>query len=185
MMTARVVEDHDLGNATLHTIDLLTTMLGNHEAVAARIGDIDMTTVRTESRDTSVQRKVLLIQSDLDVVNARAMVRYLARKQGFSLVDQARISTAVSELARNIYAFAETGQLTVMPIERNGRRGIELMIEDRGPGMRTMVQAMQDSRTSTDGKETGLPSARRFMDDFEVQSQLGKGTIIVCRKWCA
>jgi serine/threonine-protein kinase RsbT len=167
MMKARVIGDQDV-------------------VITTRIGENDVVTARMRERDPAAQKKAITIQSDLDVVNARAMVRHFARKQGFNLVDQARISTAVSELARNIYAFAETGQVTVKPVERNGKRGIELTFEDRGPGIADVNQALQEGYSTTvEGQGMGLPSAQRFMDEFEIQSQLGIGTTIICRKWCS
>lgn len=161
-------------------------VIGDRDVVATtRIGENDVVKARMREHDPTVQRKAITIQSDLDVVNARAMVRHFARKQGFNLVDQARISTAVSELARNIYTFAETGQITVKPVERNGKRGLELTFEDRGPGIADIAQALQEGYTTTvEGRGMGLPSAQRFMDEFEIQSQIGIGTTIVCRKWC-
>ncbi len=130
------------------------------------------------------KHKAVTVQSDLDIVTARSMARDIARGIGFGSVDQARIATAVSELARNIFVYAKTGEITARMVERNGRKGIEMEFRDQGPGIADIEQAMQDGFTTAGSMGMGLPGARRLMDDFEVQSKVGVGTTIVCRKWC-
>ncbi|NJN68079.1 MAG: anti-sigma regulatory factor [Chloroflexaceae bacterium] len=130
------------------------------------------------------QSKVTTVQSDLDIVAARSMARDIAKVLGFRAIDQARIATAVSELARNILLYAGTGEVIARSIDRNGRKGIEVEFRDQGPGISDIDQVMQDGYTTSRGMGMGLPGARRLMDDFEIQSQVGVGTTIVCRKWC-
>ncbi len=126
---------------------------------------------------------VTTIRTDLDIVTARSSARDIAKSLGFGAVDQARIATAVSELARNIFLYASTGTITSRPVEKKGRKGIEIVCEDQGPGIEDIDQVMQDGYTTSRGMGMGLPGAKRLMDDFEIDSNLGVGTKITCRKW--
>jgi serine/threonine-protein kinase RsbT len=129
------------------------------------------------------ESKVISISSDLDIVAARMVARDTARSLGFGAIDQARIATAISELARNIYLYAGEGSVTVKEATNGLRRGIEVVCEDRGPGIADISLVMQDGYTSSKGMGMGLPGAKRLMDEFEIASTLGAGTKIVCRKW--
>ncbi len=129
------------------------------------------------------QPKTAVIRSDLDIVIARTMARDSAKALGFGAIDQARIATAVSELARNIFLYAGTGNVTVREIEKNGRKGIEIVCEDQGPGIANIDLVMQDGYSTSRGMGMGLPGARRLMDEFTIRSQEGVGTTITCRKW--
>ncbi len=129
------------------------------------------------------QAKAAVIRSDLDIVIARTLARDTAKAIGFGPIDQARIATAVSELARNIFLYAGTGSVTVREIERNARRGIEIVCEDEGPGISNIDEAMQDGYSTSRGMGMGLPGARRLMDNFDIQTQEGVGTTITCIKW--
>jgi serine/threonine-protein kinase RsbT len=132
---------------------------------------------------TSVQQHVIIIRSDLDIVTARSMARDIARTVGFGPIDQARIATAVSELALNIFLYAGTGSVTARIVEKDTRQGIEMEFHDNGPGIRDIRQVMRDDYIAPRSIWMGLPGARRFMDDFEIESHIGIGTRIVCRKW--
>jgi serine/threonine-protein kinase RsbT len=127
--------------------------------------------------------KAAVIRSDLDIVIARTLARDTAKSIGFGAIDQARIATAVSELARNIFLYAGTGSVTVREIEKLGRRGIEIVCEDQGPGIADLNLAMQDGYTTSRGMGMGLPGAKRLMDEFTINTEVGVGTTIVCRKW--
>jgi serine/threonine-protein kinase RsbT len=129
------------------------------------------------------QPKVAVIRSDLDIVIARTLARDTAKQLGFGAIDQARIATAVSELARNIFLYAGTGTVTVREIERPGRRGIEVVCEDQGPGISDINLVMQDGYSTSRGMGMGLPGAKRLMDEFDIKSQENIGTTITCRKW--
>ncbi|MBC8161334.1 MAG: anti-sigma regulatory factor [Roseiflexaceae bacterium] len=129
------------------------------------------------------QGKVAAIRSDLDIVIARTMARDTAKALGFGAIDQARIATAVSELARNIYLYAGTGSVSVREIERSGRKGIEIICEDQGPGISSIDLVMQDGYSTSRGMGMGLPGAKRLMDEFEIRSIEGQGTTITSRKW--
>jgi serine/threonine-protein kinase RsbT len=130
-----------------------------------------------------VQGKSAVIRSDLDIVIARTMARDTAKALGFGAIDQARIATAVSELARNIFLYAGTGQVIVREIEKNGRKGIEIVCEDQGPGIANIDLVMQDGYSTSRGMGMGLPGAKRLMDEFSIKSQEGVGTTVTCRKW--
>jgi serine/threonine-protein kinase RsbT len=129
------------------------------------------------------QPKTAVIRSDLDIVIARTMARDSAKALGFGAIDQARIATAVSELARNIFLYAGTGNVTVREIEKSGRKGIEIVCEDQGPGIANIDLVMQDGYSTSRGMGMGLPGAKRLMDEFTIRSQEGVGTTITCRKW--
>jgi serine/threonine-protein kinase RsbT len=129
------------------------------------------------------QPKAAVIRSDLDIVIARTLARDTAKALGFGAIDQARIATAVSELARNIFLYAGTGSVTVRELEKSGRKGIEIVCEDQGPGIADMELSMQDGYTTSRGMGMGLPGAKRLMDEFDIKTQLGEGTTITCRKW--
>jgi len=129
------------------------------------------------------QGKAAVIRSDLDIVIARTLARDTAKMLGFGAIDQARIATAVSELARNIFLYAGTGTVTVREIERPGRKGLEVICEDQGPGIANIDLVMRDGYSTSRGMGMGLPGAKRLMDEFDIRSQEGAGTTIICRKW--
>lgn len=129
------------------------------------------------------QTRVILIESDLDIVSARVTVRDIARRLGFGTIDQARIATTVSELARNIYIYAGTGAVKVRTVEGIRGYGLELEFEDHGPGIRHVDLLMQEVFNAPSGTVKGLPGVRQLMHEFEIHSAAGHGTTIVCRKW--
>lgn len=127
--------------------------------------------------------KVVSIRSDLDIVIARTLARDTARGLGFGPIDQARIATAVSELARNIFLYAGSGTVKVQVVAKATRQGIEIICADQGPGIADIALVMRDGYSTSRGMGMGLPGAKRLMDEFDLQSQEGKGTTITCRKW--
>ncbi len=129
------------------------------------------------------QPKVAPVRSDLDIVIARTLARDTAKALGFGAIDQARIATAVSELARNIFLYAGSGAVTVKGLDRNGRKGIEIVCDDQGPGIANIDLVMQDGYSTSRGMGMGLPGAKRLMDEFDIRSSEGEGTTITCRKW--
>lgn len=124
------------------------------------------------------------IHNDLDIVIARTAARDVAKRLGFGAIDQARIATAVSELARNIFLYAGTGTVSVRLLDRQGRRGIEIICADQGPGISNIELVMSDGYSTSRGMGMGLPGAKRLMDEFDLRSQVGVGTTVICRKWC-
>ncbi len=123
------------------------------------------------------------IASDDDVVAARQAGRRLAEALGLGTTDLTLVATAISEVARNITAYAGSGEILVRPIELNGAHGIEVVARDDGPGIADVDRALQDGFTTGGGLGLGLPGARRLMDDFEIVSQPGIGTTVTMTKW--
>ncbi|WP_099156470.1 anti-sigma regulatory factor [Virgibacillus ndiopensis] len=116
------------------------------------------------------------INKEWDIVGARQMGRDIAKKIGFGTVDQARIATAISELARNIYLYAETGQICFEVIDTINQKGISMIAVDSGPGIRDISQVMEDGYSTSGGLGAGLPGVKRLMDEFDIKSEEGKGT---------
>lgn len=123
------------------------------------------------------------IQRDGDIIAARQRGRDLAAQAGFSGSDLTIIATAISEIARNIIVFAQRGEVSLSVIERSGRRGVLIVAEDQGPGIPDIEQAMRDGFSTGKSLGLGLPGAKRLMDEFEIVSEVGKGTTITMRKW--
>ena len=123
------------------------------------------------------------ILNDLDIVMARVEGRNLARSLGFGVIDQARVATAISELTRNIVLYAGKGTVTLRPIETPQRRGLEIVCADSGPGIADVALVMREGYSSRRGLGMGLPGTRRLMDEFEIRSKPGQGTVITARKW--
>jgi serine/threonine-protein kinase RsbT len=126
----------------------------------------------------------LSITEENDIVSARRAVREVAIQLGFGQTDVTRIVTAASELARNIFKYAGEGVMRWRRIETGGRIGLELQFVDRGPGIQDMSLAMQDGFSTSGGLGMGLPGARRLMDDLQIESAPGQGTMVTLRKWC-
>lgn len=125
---------------------------------------------------------VVNILTEWDIVAARQISRSLAKLIGFNAVDQARITTVVSELARNIYLYAEQGNVTVNVINKNNRDGIQIIAEDRGPGIQNLQGVLKEDYSSY-GLGAGLPGVKRLMDEFEIETEANQGTKIVVVKW--
>lgn len=106
-----------------------------------------------------------------------------AQKLGFSLVDQTRITTAVSELVRNIVKYAGKGMVDVEGIESGARKGIRIICRDEGPGIPDVDLAMKEGYTTGNGLGYGLPGAKRLVDQFDLWSETGKGTRVTIIKW--
>lgn len=123
------------------------------------------------------------IRVDRDIVAARQDGRAIALDLGFSLGDATVVSAAISEIARNILDYTPGGEIELRVVERSGRRGIEIVGRDSGPGIADVQQALQDGYSTSGSLGLGLPGARRLMDEFEIESQMGKGTTITMRKW--
>jgi serine/threonine-protein kinase RsbT len=123
------------------------------------------------------------ITSPLDVVNARERGRLVARAIGLSLVDQALVTSAISELARNILRFASAGRLEMQIVSRGDRSGLTVVAEDGGPGIADIDRALTDGFSTTGGLGLGLPGVRRLMDEFEIDSKIGRGTVVTVTKW--
>lgn len=122
------------------------------------------------------------IASDADIVTARSQGRLLCEEMGFSASERTLVATAISEVARNIVRFARRGEIVVCPIIQNGTRGVKIVARDEGPGIPDIDLAMKDGYSTAQGLGLGLPGARRLMDEFEIISEVGKGTTITMKK---
>jgi serine/threonine-protein kinase RsbT len=123
------------------------------------------------------------INSDQDIVVARQKGRVLAGELGFSAGDATLIATAISELARNIVSYARTGEIKLQGIHGSSRVGILVIASDDGPGIIDIRQALRDGFSTSGSLGLGLPGVRRLMDEFEISSQPGKGTLVAVKKW--
>lgn len=123
------------------------------------------------------------IYTEWDIVAARQLGRNEAKKIGFGTVDQARITTGISELARNIYLYAGQGKIEIERLYKNGVFGILIIASDEGPGIADLRKVMSDGFTTSGGLGAGMPGVRRLMDEFNVVSELGVGTTITAIKW--
>ena len=123
------------------------------------------------------------VQSAEDVVGIRQAVRQRAVELGFNLVDQTKIVTAASELARNTVQYGGGGTVTIEALEDLGRRGLRLTFVDHGPGIADIQLAMTDGYTSGGGLGLGLSGARRLSNEFSIQSSPGQGTRISITRW--
>lgn len=132
----------------------------------------------------SAEERCIPVKTDLDIVSARVEGRNLAKEMGFGTIDQARIATAISELARNVILYAPEGKVTVRAIvSDDGGRGIEVVCEDNGPGIASVELVMQDGYSTSSGLGMGLPGTKRLMDEFEIETELGVGTRVTVRRW--
>ena len=124
-----------------------------------------------------------VIKTAEDVVGIRQAVRQRAVELGFNLIDQTKIVTAASELARNTVQYGRGGHLTIEGVEEGGRRGLRLTFEDHGPGIPDVEVAMRDGYTTGGGLGLGLGGARRLVNEFYIHSRPGEGTRVTVIRW--
>lgn len=118
-----------------------------------------------------------------DIVNVRQAVRSRAVELGFSLVDQTKIVTAASEIARNTVIYGGGGWAELEILNRGNRKGLQIVFQDQGPGIADIEKALQDGYTSGNGLGLGLGGAKRLVNDFEISSAPGGGTRIALTRW--
>lgn len=123
------------------------------------------------------------IINDYDAVRVRQAVRRFALQLGFSMIAQTKIATVASELARNILNYAESGEIRINRISDAGRKGLKLIFQDKGPGIKDVAQALKDGYSSTTSLGMGLSISRKFSDAFDIESEEGKGTSVVITNW--
>lgn len=123
------------------------------------------------------------IVTEWDIVAARQLGRNVAKELGFGTVDQARITTAISELARNIYLYVGQGEMRIARINDLGKKGLKIIAIDDGPGIPDIRKVMEDGFSTSGGLGAGLPGVKRLMDDFDITSSVGEGTYIQAVKW--
>src|SRR5512135_255336 len=127
--------------------------------------------------------ETLPIRTSGDVVMVRQVVRTRAAEIGLSLVDQTKIVTAASELARNTLDYGKGGHVHVELLRNESRAGIRLIFEDKGPGIKDIQLAMTDGYTTGNGLGLGLSGSKRLVNDFDIQSKPGEGTRITIVRW--
>jgi serine/threonine-protein kinase RsbT len=130
-----------------------------------------------------VERSIQPIQSSEDVVRVRQVARTHAVAQGFSLVDQTKLVTAASELARNTLEYGGGGELTVEVLNDGHRKGVRLIFTDHGPGIPDVELALKDGYTTGGGLGLGLSGARRLSNEFSLESKPGEGTRVAITRW--
>jgi serine/threonine-protein kinase RsbT len=126
----------------------------------------------------------LTVTSDQDVVRVRQLVRTVAVAAKLSLVDQTKLVTAASELARNTLVYGGGGTVQVTRVDNGRRAGIRILFADSGPGIVNLDLALTDGYTTGGGLGLGLSGARRLVDEFEIDTAVGEGTRITVTKWC-
>lgn len=130
------------------------------------------------------RQRTVEIASEHDIVLARRTSREMARELGFNLVDQTRITTTASELARNIYEYAKRGHVDLVVVaDDEGHVGLKLDFIDEGPGIENIDAALGEGWTSHRGMGLGLPGSKKLMDEFAIKSTVGKGTTVTVTKW--
>jgi serine/threonine-protein kinase RsbT len=132
---------------------------------------------------TVSREQIVNILTSEDVVIARQSVREWAVQLGFSLVEQTKIVTAASELARNTIVHGGGGQMKLQAVEDGRRRGLQLIFEDQGPGISDIERALRDGYTTGTGLGLGLGGARRLSNEFEIQSSPAEGTRVRIVRW--
>jgi len=132
---------------------------------------------------TSDSETRVSIRGDSDVARAILHANQMCKAARFQAVDQSRVATAVSELARNILKYAGHGVITLRPIADRSRHGMEVVAEDQGPGITDKDRALADHFSSGGTLGLGLPGVQRMMDEFALESEPGAGTCVTVRKW--
>jgi len=131
----------------------------------------------------AVREEMLDVRSDEDVVRVRQITRRWAVGLGFSLVDQTKIVTAASELARNTLIHGGGGSTRIEELRDGSRHGLRLTFEDKGPGIADVPQALRDGYTTGSGLGLGLGGARRLSSEFDITSAAGQGTSVRITRW--
>lgn len=121
--------------------------------------------------------------SEQDVVIARQLVRKKAQETGMSLVDQTKLVTAASELARNTVIYGGGGKMTLQSLVNEGRRGVRLSFSDQGPGIPNLDLALKDGWTSGSGLGMGLSGSKRLVNEFDLVTKVGEGTCVTIAHW--
>ena len=123
------------------------------------------------------------IRSSDDIVKVRQITREWALMQAFSLIDQTKIVTAASELARNTLEHGRGGEVRIQALQEGMRRGLRLTFTDQGPGIADLDKALRDGFTTGNGMGLGLSGSKRLSNDFDIHSEVGKGTTVMIARW--
>lgn len=127
--------------------------------------------------------ELIALRSMDDIIKARQLVRECAIFQGLSLVDQTKMVTAASELARNTVVHGGGGEMRLQALNDGSRRGVRVIFADSGPGIADVELAMKDGYTTRGGLGLGLSGSKRLVNEFSIESQLGKGTAVTIVRW--
>ena len=131
-----------------------------------------------------MQSSSIALESEHDIAVARGEARNVAAALGFGMIDQTRLATVASELSRNVVKYASRGRMITQAVESpSGRKGLRLIFEDRGPGIPDIAAAMRDGFSTGRGLGKGLPGSRRLVDEFQIESEVGRGTRVVVVRW--
>ncbi len=130
-----------------------------------------------------LSKDTMQIQKEQDVVIFRNRVKEFAVKIGMSLLNQTKLITAASELVRNMLKYANGGMVLLEIISNNGKTGVRLVFEDKGPGIADIKMAMQDGFSTGKSLGLGLPGTKRLVNEFDIKSELGKGTTVSIIRW--
>ena len=131
----------------------------------------------------ATRAEALPLVAETDVVLVRKTVRTWSVQQGFTLVDQTKIVTAASEIARNTVVYGGGGTLRIEAMDDGARKGLRLIFEDQGPGIRDVDLALRDGYTTGTGLGMGLGGARRLVNEFSIESKPGQGTKVTLTRW--
>lgn len=137
----------------------------------------------SNNSEVVVQEVRVSVDSDLDIITARKMGRALAAQGGFSSTEMTLIATAISELSRNIVMYAGRGEVVLRLVHQGDSRGMVVIARDDGPGIVDVRQALQNGFTTSKSLGLGLPGVRRLVDEFAIESELGKGTTVTAKTW--
>ena len=140
-------------------------------------------TTSSHAELTIVREILVCFGSDHDLADARRRTRLVAEQLGFTPTNVAMIVAAASELLQNTVKFAGKGKASIREVSGSNGRGIQITVSDNGPGIPDVNQAMREGFSTTRSLGLGLPGCRKIMDDFEIESTVGKGTIIRMAKW--
>jgi serine/threonine-protein kinase RsbT len=130
-----------------------------------------------------LNKESMMIIREIDVIPFRNRLKEYAVKIGMSLVNQTKLITAASELARNMLKYANGGIALIEVVNKGKENGIRLTFTDEGPGIRDIRQAMQDGYSTGKSLGLGLPGTKRLVSEFDIQSTVGKGTTVTVTKW--
>jgi len=129
------------------------------------------------------EEKRIKISEEIDIAKAAFEGKLLAWTVGFKETEQYMIATTISELGRNIFIYALRGEIIIKIIEKNNKKGLEIIARDKGSGIKDIGQAMKDNFSTSNGLGLGLPGVKRIMDELVIEAKAGVGTKITARKW--
>jgi serine/threonine-protein kinase RsbT len=130
-----------------------------------------------------VSAEIVPVSDETHIVIARQSAGRAAKRIGMGVLDQTKIATATSELARNMVRYAKTGEVLIEEVSDEFRSGLQITFKDRGPGIADVEKAMRDGFTTGGGMGFGLSGSKRLVNEFDIKSQVGVGTTVIIKKW--